>query len=349
MYDYTHCISDALENITHSCCTLEFEDHRPLYDWVVAHLYEAGLVPSKPRQIEFSRLELQYAITSKRKLNELVKLGIVSGWDDPRMPTISGMRRRGYSKDGLILFAKRCGVSKSPNTVDMTLLDTSVREELESNSLRLMAVLNPLKVVLINFDENTASRRSSFHPQKPELGDREVTLTQEIYIEHDDFMEQPIESWQRLTLGGEVRLRHSYIIKCEEVIKDSFGNIMELHCSIDKNTLGKNPKGRKVKGVIHWVSIENAIKAEVRLYDRLFTVVEPDKNEGHDFKEFINHNSLEVITGYIEPAILNTRPETCYQFERLGYFVADRFDFDSKNERFVFNKTVGLKDSWNKK
>lgn len=349
MYDYTHCTSDALEGITHSCCTLEFEDHRPLYDWVVEHLYTAGLVKSKPRQIEFSRLELQYTVTSKRKLNELVTTGLVSGWDDPRMPTISGMRRRGYSSDGIKLFANRCGVSKSPNIVDIPLLESSVREDLENKVPRIMAVLNPLKVVLTNFDENTASRMSSFHPQKSELGEREVKLTQEIYIERDDFMVEPVDGWQRLSLGSEVRLRHSYVIKCDKIIEDASGNVIELHCTIDKNTLGKNPEGRKVKGVIHWVSIENAVKAEVRLYDRLFVKPQPDaKTEERNFKEFINPDSLKVITGYIEPAVLKAKPEDCYQFERIGYFIADRLDFDSKNKQFVFNKAVGLKDSWNK-
>lgn len=347
MYDYTHCISDALENITHSCCTLEFEDHRPLYDWVVDHLFKAGLITSKPRQIEFSRLELQYTLTSKRKLNELVTTGLVSGWDDPRMPTILGMRRRGYTKEGIRLFANRCGISKSPNVVDMSLLESSVREELELSVPRVMAVLNPLKVVLTNFDEMIGSRNSAFHPQKPELGERLVELTHEIYIEQDDFMLEPVSGWQRLTIGGEVRLRHSYIVKCDEIIKDITGKVVELRCSIDKNTLGKNPEGRKVKGVIHWVSIEKAIKAEVRLYDRLFTETSPDRVVGRDFKDLINPNSLTIVTGYIEPAIVNAYSEDCYQFERLGYFVADRIDFDSGNGKFIFNKTVGLKDSWN--
>ncbi|MBY0379398.1 MAG: glutamine--tRNA ligase/YqeY domain fusion protein [Burkholderiales bacterium] len=348
MYDYTHCISDALESITHSCCTLEFEDHRVLYDWVVEHLYHAGLVPSKPRQIEFSRLELHNTITSKRKLNELVTGKLVSAWDDPRMPTISGMRRRGYSKDGIRLFATRCGISKSPNIVDMSLLESSVREELENVAPRVMAVLNPLKVVLTNFDANTASRSSAFHPKMVELGERFVELTREIYIEQDDFMLEPIDGWQRLSIGGEVRLRHSYVVKCESVVRDDGGTVVELHCYIDKSTLGKNPEGRKVKGVIHWVSIEKALKAEVRLYDRLFTETEPDKVTDHDFKEIINKDSLVNITGYIEPAIINAKAEDSYQFERLGYFVADRFDHDATKGKYVFNRTVSLKDTWSK-
>lgn len=348
MYDYTHCISDALENITHSCCTLEFADHRPLYDWVIAHLVKANLLTSHPRQIEFSRLELQYTITSKRKLNQLVTDNLVSGWDDPRMPTISGMRRRGYNKEGVQLFAKRCGISKSPNIVDVSLLEASVREELENKAPRIMAVLNPLKVVLTNFDEYTASRSAGFHPQHAHLGERLVELTREIYIERDDFMLDPISGWQRLTANSEVRLRHSYVIKCDELIKDATGNIVELRCSIDKNTLGKNPEGRKVKGVIHWVSVTNAIEAQVRLYDRLFTEAEPDRVNGKDFKEFINPHSLTIIKGYIEPAIIGSNAEDCYQFERLGYFVADRCDHDSSSNKYVFNKTVGLKDTWKK-
>lgn len=347
MYDYTHCISDALEEITHSCCSLEFENHRPLYDWVIEHLVNAKLLSCHPRQIEFSRLELQYTVTSKRKLNELVVNGFVSGWDDPRMPTISGMQRRGYTPSGIKLFIQRCGVSKSPNNVDISLLENSIREDLEANTPRIMAVLKPIKIVLTNFTEQINSRNASFHPQRPEFGERSVELTNEIYIEEDDFMEEPIEGYQRLTLGGEVRLRHSYIIKCEEAIKDDKGNVIELRCSIDKETLGKNPQGRKVKGVIHWVSIEKSINAEVRLYDRLFTEAMPD-SVGHDFKQFINPDSLKVITAYIEPAIALMVNETRFQFERLGYFALDSLDSNRSNSKFVFNKIVSLRDTWNK-
>ena len=344
MYDYTHCISDALEQITHSCCTLEFEDHRPLYDWVVSKLYDAKLLPSHPRQIEFSRLELQYTLTSKRKLNTLVTENLVSGWDDPRMPTISGMRRRGYTPTGIRLFANRCGISKSPNIVDIALLESSIRDDLEHISPRIMAVLKPLKIILTNFDENiTGSREAAFHPNKPELGSRTCEISREIYIENDDFMETPITGFQRLTIGSEVRLRHSYVIKCENIIKDSIGNIIELQCSIDHNTLGKNPEGRKVKGVIHWVSATKSIKAEVRLYDKLLTKIQPDEV---DFKELINTNSLQITNAFIEPAILNAKAEDRFQFERIGYFVADKIDF--KPEHLVFNKTVGLKDTWKK-
>lgn len=349
MYDYTHCISDALESITHSCCSLEFEDHRPLYDWVVDKLFTAGLLPARPRQIEFSRLVLNYTITSKRKLTQLVSEGLVSGWDDPRMPTIAGMRRRGYTPQGVRLFAKRCGISKSPNIVDIPFLETAIREELENSVPRVMAVLKPLKIVLTNFVAGeTGSRSADFHPQHPEFGSRLCELTEDIYIDQDDFQEIPEKGFQRLTLGGEVRLRHSYVIKCEEVIKNADGSISELRCSIDPLTLGKNPEGRKVKGVIHWVSATKSVAAEVRLYDRLFSVENPDNVEGHDFKEFINPHSLDVSTAYIEPSILNVKPEDRFQFERVGYFVADRYDCDAAKGKLVFNKTVGLKDNWKK-
>lgn len=347
MYDYTHCISDALESITHSCCSLEFEDHRPLYDWVVDKLYAEQLLPARPRQIEFSRLELHYTVTSKRKLNQLVTEGLVSGWDDPRMPTISGMRRRGYTPAGIRLFATRCGISKSPNIVDLGFLETAIRDDLESAVPRVMAVLNPVKVVLTNFvNDKTGSREADFHPQHPEFGSRLCELSKEIYIDADDFQEIPEKGFQRLTVGGEVRLRHSYVIKCDQLIKNPDGTIKELHCSIDHDTLGKNPEGRKVKGVIHWVSVDKSVPAEIRLYDRLFTVEEPDNVDGHDFKEFINPESLKTITAYIEPAIKTARNEDRFQFERVGYFVADRYDYSSAKP--VFNKTVGLKDNWRK-
>lgn len=355
MYDYTHCISDALEGITHSCCTLEFEDHRPLYDWVLDHLLKAGLIPCHPRQIEFSRLELQYTVTSKRKLNQLVEMGVVDGWDDPRMPTLLGMRRRGYSPDGLRLFIERSGVSKSPNNVDIALLETSVREHLELAAPRVMAVLNPIKVVLTNYQDGvTLSREAAFHPQNLDLGTRVCNLSREIYIEADDFMEVPEDGFLRLRIGGEVRLRHSYVIKCDEIIKDENGRIAQLNCSIDHATLGKNPEGRKVKGVIHWVSQELSFAAEVRLYGQLFTEVTPDKIEGQDFTQFLNPDSLQVVTGYIEPAGMAFLPggakfasdnkPRAIQFERLGYFIPD----NKPNDAIIFNKTIGLKDAWKK-
>ncbi|WP_028451816.1 glutamine--tRNA ligase/YqeY domain fusion protein [Chitinilyticum aquatile] len=349
MYDYTHCISDALEGITHSLCTLEFEAHRPLYDWVLDNIS----IGCHPQQIEFSRLELLSSITSKRKLNQLVTDGLVTGWDDPRMPTISGMRRRGYSPEGIRLFAQRCGISKSENIIEFSVLEGAVREELEASSPRVMAVLNPIKVTLTNFEPGvTGSRSAPFHPHHPEFGEREVPLAREIWIERDDFAEEPPKGWQRLFPGGEVRLRYSYVIKCDEVIKDAAGNVVELKCSLDPDTLGQNPVGRKVKGVIHWVSAEHAVEAEVRLYDRLFTEDRPDAIRGEDgqyldFKQFINPASLTVVTGYIEPVVKDLPSEARYQFERLGYFVTDRVDHVA-GEKIVFNRTVTLKDSWAK-
>ncbi|MBB5019516.1 glutaminyl-tRNA synthetase [Chitinivorax tropicus] len=349
MYDYTHCISDAVEHITHSLCTLEFEAHRPLYDWVLDNVE----IDCHPQQIEFSRAELLYAVTSKRKLNQLVTEGLVSGWDDPRMPTVSGMRRRGYSPEGIRLFAQRCGISKSENVMDYSVLEGAVRETLEAGAPRVMAVLDPIKVTLTNFEPGvTGSRAAPFHPHHPEFGEREVPIAPVIYIDREDFAEVPPAGWQRLTAGGEVRLRYSYVIKCDEVIKDAEGRITELKCSLDPATLGQNPVGRKVKGVIHWVSAEHAIEAEVRLYDRLFTVERPDAVRGEggeyvDFKQFINPNSLKVVTGYVEACVRDAAPETRYQFERIGYFVTDRDDH-LPGGKPVFNRTVGLKDSWAK-
>ncbi|WOS98114.1 glutamine--tRNA ligase [Neisseria perflava] len=459
MYDYTHCISDAIEGITHSLCTLEFEAHRPLYDWVLnnisknanllnridiiindlykikkltnqdnemsysynAHPFvepseqefdksnkrvdeiwelEKGVIESikdlsrenllhswkealeaitapyqlsvhhvdssiqilkeivdvidpRPRQYEFSRLELLYSITSKRKLNQLVSEGHVTGWDDPRMPTISGMRRLGYTPEGLRLFAKRAGISKSENIVDMSVLEGAIREELENSAPRLMAVLNPLKVTLTNFETGkTQSRRAAFHPNHEEMGDREVPISQTIYIEADDFAENPPKGFKRLIPGGEVRLRHGYVIKCDEVVKDEAGNVVELKCSIDHDTLGKNPEGRKVKGVIHWVSAEHAAEIKVRLYDRLFTVERPDAVRGEDgnylpFTDFLNPESIKEITAYAEPVAKDLPAESRWQFERIGYFVTDRKDHSKDTP--VFNRTVTLKDSWQPK
>ncbi|RPD87425.1 glutamine--tRNA ligase/YqeY domain fusion protein [Neisseria weixii] len=349
MYDYTHAISDAIEGITHSLCTLEFEAHRPLYDWVLDNIP----TPSHPRQYEFSRLELLYSITSKRKLNQLVTEGHVTGWNDPHMPTISGMRRRGYTPEGLRLFAKRVGISKSENVVDMSVLEGAIREELENSAPRLMAVLNPLKVTLTNFENGkTQSRRAAFHPNVESFGEREVPVSQTIYIEHDDFAEEPPKGWKRLTLGGEVRLRHGYVIKCDDLVKDENGQVIELKCSIDHDTLGKNPEGRKVKGVIHWVSAEHAAEIKVRLYDRLFTVERPDAVRGDDgeylpFTDFLNPNSAQEITAFAENVVNDLPPESRWQFERIGYFVTDRFEHKT-GETPVFNRTVGLKDSWQK-
>ena len=460
MYDYTHAISDAIEGITHSLCTLEFEAHRPLYDWVVDNIivtndktrfainvlscilsnlqskyiqldlgnninkhieiyneisnmrimiplqlknlnlesklnvnilqklvdislrsYEGGSLdeewtriaelisdysnlikeimsllspfPTRPRQYEFSRLELLYSITSKRKLNQLVSDGHVSGWDDPRMPTISGMRRRGYTPEGLRLFAKRAGISKSENVIDMSVLEGAIREELENSAPRMIAVLNPLKVTLTNFDPAQAqSRYAPYHPNHEEMGGRELPISPTLYIEADDFAENPPKGFKRLTPGGEVRLRHSYVMRCDEVVKDAAGNIVELKCSLDYDTLGKNPEGRKVKGVIHWLSAEHAVPATVRLYERLFTEPRPDAVRGADgeylpFTNFLNPESVREIQAWVEASANDLLPESRWQFERLGYFVTDRKDH--RPEQPVFNRTVTLKDSWQPK
>jgi glutaminyl-tRNA synthetase len=344
MYDYTHCISDALEGITHSICTLEFEDHRPLYDWVLENIS----IGCHPRQYEFSRLELHYTITSKRKLLQLVNEKHVSGWDDPRMPTIQGMRRRGYTPEGIREFAKRIGVSKSENIVDMAIMEGAIREDLEARAPRVMAVVKPLKIVITNFVEGkTESRDAGFHPQHPEFGARTVPFGKEIWIEADDFSENPPAGWQRLTLGGEVRLRYSFIMRCDKIIKDDNGSVIELRCSIDSETLGKNPVGRKVKGVIHWLSCAHALPAQIRLYDRLFTVPEPDAEKAVDFCTFLNPVSLVTTQGWIEACVKDAIPETRYQFERLGYFCTDRYEHQP-GKKLVFNRTVTLKDSWSK-
>ena len=342
MYDYTHCISDAIEGVTHSLCTLEFEDHRPLYDWVLDNIS----IPCHPRQYEFSRLELHYTITSKRKLLQLVNAKHVSGWDDPRMPTISGMRRRGYTPEGLRDFASRIGVSRSGNTVDMAVLESAIRDDLESRAPRVMAIINPLKVTITNA-ENAHSREAGFHPNHPEFGIRLVPFSSELFIEADDFSEVPPPGWQRLVQGGEIRLRYSYVMRCDEVIKDASGDVIELRCSIDHDTLGKKPEGRKVKGVIHFLSREHALPAEIRLYDRLFNVPEPDVDREVDFCDHLNPESLTVVQGWIEAAVKGAEPEARYQFERLGYFVADRRDHQS-GSKLVFNRTVTLKDVWSK-
>ncbi|MDP1634761.1 MAG: glutamine--tRNA ligase/YqeY domain fusion protein, partial [Gallionellaceae bacterium] len=340
MYDYTHCISDALEAITHSICTLEFEDHRPLYDWVLDNI----TIPCHPRQYEFSRLELHYTITSKRKLLQLVNDKRVGGWDDPRMPTISGMRRRGYTSEGIREFARRIGVSKSENIVDMAIMEGAIREDLEGRAPRVMAIINPLKVTITNAD-GAQSREAGFHPNHPEFGKRIVPFGDSLFIEADDFAEVPPPDWQRLIPGGEVRLRYSYVMRCDQVIKDASGKVIELRCSIDHNTLGKNPEGRKVKGVIHFLSQAHALPAEIRLYDRLFTIPEPDADREVDFCTYLNPASLVVTQGWVEDCVKDAAPETRYQFERLGYFVTDRRDH-SPGSKPVFNRTVTLKDTW---
>lgn len=340
MYDYTHPISDALEGITHSLCTLEFEAHRPLYDWLLDNL------PSlpHPQQIEFSRLNLNYTVTSKRKLKALVDQGLVSGWDDPRMPTIAGLRRRGYTPESIRDFCDRIGISKAEGIVDMSLLEFCIREHLEHTAPRAMAVLRPLKVVLTNIAEGHDERlQAAAHPNV-DMGQRELPFTREIYIDRSDFEEVPPKGFKRLIPGGEVRLRNAYVIRCDDVIKNAEGEVVELHCYVDLATLGVNPEGRKVKGVVHWVSASHSLPAEIRLYDRLFNDAAPDRNDA-DFTSFINPESLTVLTGArVEPSLATASGR--YQFEREGYFFAD--PIDSKPGQLVFNRTVTLRDSWAK-
>tara|TARA_R110002110_G_scaffold89303_2_gene232781 strand:+ start:146090 stop:147775 length:1686 start_codon:yes stop_codon:yes gene_type:complete len=343
MYDYTHCISDALEGITHSLCSLEFEDHRPLYDWVLDQL---GL-PSHPQQIEFARLNINYTVMSKRKLRQLVEEGLVSGWDDPRMPTLAGMRRRGYTPSAIRNFCDAIGVTRTNSVVDVAMLEHALREDLDQHSPRAMAVLRPLKIVITDYPEDKIeSLRLPCHPKNPEMGEREIPFRRELYIDRNDFEEVPPPGFKRLISGGEVRLRGAYVIKCEEVIRDSSGEITELHCTHDAATIGAKPEGRKVKGVIHWVSVADAIDAEVRLYDRLFNDENPDR-AGGDYHDFINPESLQVLKGCkLEPSLQNLEAEARYQFEREGYFVADRHDHTA--EKPVLNLTVTLRDTWGK-
>ena len=341
MYDFTHCISDALEGITHSICTLEFQDNRRLYDWVLDNIS----IPCHPRQYEFSRLNLEYAIMSKRKLNLLVTEGIVEGWDDPRMPTISGLRRRGYTPEAVREFCHRIGVTKQDNTVEMSALESCIREDLNERAPRAMAVLDPLRVVLENMPEDHFEEISIInHPNKPEMGSRLVPFSREIYIDRADFREEANKQYKRLVMGKEVRLRHSYIIKAERVEKDADGNITTLYCSVDRDTLGKDPAdGRKVKGVIHWVSAAHALDAEVRLYDRLFAVANPGAAE--DFLSTINPQSLRIVAhAKLEPSLRDAKPEFAYQFEREGYFCVD--SKLTTEEKPVFNLTVALRDTW---
>ena len=343
MYDYTHCISDALEMITHSLCTLEFEDHRPLYDWVLDQLD----VPCHPRQIEFARLNINYTVMSKRKLKQLVDEKLVRGWDDPRMPTLDGMRRRGYTPAAIRNFCDMVGVTRSNSVVDMGMLEHSLRDDLDKTSPRAMCVLRPLKVVIGNYP---ADRQQTMtlprHPKDAGMGQREIPFSREIWIDRNDFEEVPPPGFKRLVTGGEVRLRGSYVIRCDEVIKDDDGAITELKCTLDEATLGANPVGRKVKGVIHWVPAAAAVDVEVRLYDRLFTIAAPDSAEG-DYRDYINPDSLVVLSGCkAEPGLAEARPEDRVQFEREGYFCVDRKD--AQPGKPVFNLTVGLRDTWAK-
>ena len=349
MYDYAHGQSDYIEGITHSVCTLEFEVHRPLYEWFLEHVYTEGRI--KPRQIEFARLNLSYTIMSKRKLLELVQQNIVNGWDDPRMPTISGMRRRGYTAAAIRQFADTIGVAKRDNVIDVALLEFNVREDLNKISPRVMAVLDPLKIVITNYPENKEEFvTTENNPEDLAMGTRDMPFSREIFIEKDDFMEDAPKKFFRLTVGSEVRLKSAYIIKCEKVIKDSAGNITELHCSYDadsKSGSGSEASQRKVKGTLHWVSAKHAISAEVRLYDRLFNDEAPDGHKDKDYKDFINPDSLKILTNCkLEPSLKDAKPETKFQFQRIGYFCVDKKD--SKPGALVFNRTVPLKDSWTK-
>jgi len=345
MYDFAHGQCDYWEGITHSICTLEFEVHRPLYDWFVDQLADSE---DRPRQIEFARLNLTYTVMSKRKLLELVKDHHVTGWDDPRMPTICGLRRRGYTPESLRNFAERIGVTKTDGMIDVGVLEYSIREDLNKSAQRVMGVLNPLKVVITNCPEGVIDQMEAINnPEDPSMGTRLVPFTRELYIERDDFMEDPPKKFYRLSPGTEVRLRYAYFITCTDVIKDANGEITEIHCTYDPASRGGNsPDGRKVKSTIHWVSATENVEAEVRLYDRLFSDEEPDSHKDIDFKEFMNHDSLQVLPKcYIEPFVKDAQPLDHFQFERLGYF---NIDTDSTTDKLVFNRTVQLKDTWAK-
>ena len=344
MYDFAHCLSDALEGITHSICTLEFENNRPLYNWIVERLIKG----SRPQQIEFARLNLSYTVLSKRRLIELVKKGYVQGWDDPRMPTVTGMRRRGYSPEAIRKFCAEIGVAKNDNLIDVSLLEHCVREDLNERAPRVMSVLRPLRVVIDNYPENQVEQfECANHPQNPDMGIRKVPFSRVLYIERDDFLENPPKKYHRLGPGREVRLRNAYVIKYENMVKDDkTGEVVELHCTYDLQTRNAPPAdGRKVPGVIHWVSTEHCVSAEVRLYDRLFSIEDPG-SEAEDFTKYLNPGSLEILTTcYAEQSLKNAEPGSRYQFERLGYFCVDT---DTVADRLIFNRIVPLRDSWTK-
>lgn len=343
-YDYTHGQSDAIEGITHSICTLEFEDHKPLYDWYLDNLP----VPARPRQYEFARLNLNYTITSKRKLKQLVDEKHVSGWNDPRMPTIAGLRRRGVTPQALRQFCEMIGVTRSDGIVDVSMLEFAIRDDLDKNAARAMCVLDPLKVVITNFDAERVEQLSApRHPQREELGTRELPFTRELFIDKNDFREVAEKDFKRLVLGQEVRLRNAYVIRADEVVKDANGDFIELRCTYDPDTHGKNPAdGRKVKGVIHWVSATQCVDVELRLYERLFTAENPEADKDKSFLDFINPHSLTVVHAKAEQSLQAVAPETRFQFEREGYFCSDRYDCN--NGKLVFNRTIGLKDSFGK-
>ncbi|SHF10690.1 glutamine--tRNA ligase/YqeY domain fusion protein [Thermomonas hydrothermalis] len=361
MYDFAHSLSDAIEGITHSLCTLEFEDHRPLYDWCVDKVDLAGhpelLAPllakgfpneaGKPRQIEFSRLNFNYTVLSKRKLLALVEAGLVDGWDDPRMPTLQGIRRRGYTPAALRLMVERVGISKQNSVIDLSVLEGALRDDLDAHAPRRMAVLDPLRLVIVNLpDDHQEMLRFANHPKDAALGEREVPFARELWIERDDFAEVPPPGFKRLTVGGEVRLRGAGIIRCDEAIKDGDGRVIELRCTLDPTSRpGMEGANRKVKGTVHWVSARHAVPAEIRLYDRLFSVPDPDADEaGRSYRDVLNPESRRIMHGYVEPAAAQAQPEQSFQFERLGYFVADRHDH--RPEAPVFNRSVTLRDTW---
>ena len=361
MYDFAHALGDAVEGITHSLCTLEFEDHRPLYDWCVDRVDLAGhpdlLEPlaghglpkeaGKPRQIEFSRLNFNYLVMSKRKLLAMVVDGLVDGWDDPRMPTLQGIRRRGYTPSALRLMVDRVGISKQNSLLDISILEGALRDDLDAHAPRRMAVIDPLKVVLTNLPQgHEESLTFANHPKDATLGERRIPFSRELWIEREDFEEIPPPGFKRLTVGGDVRLRGAGILRCDETVKDADGRIVELHCTLDPESRpGMEGANRKVKGTIHWVGATHAVPAQIRLYDRLFTVPNPDTDDdGRTYRDYLNPDSRKVVTGYVEPAAADCAPEQGFQFERLGYFVADRYDHVAGTP--VFNRSVTLRDTW---
>jgi len=342
MYDFSHSLSDAIEKITHSLCTLEFEDHRPLYDWFIDHLD----TPYKPQQIEFARLKLEYTMLSKRLLIQLINDKLVDGWDDPRMPTVMGLRRRGYTPASLRELCERIGITKNDSVIEMGVVETCIRDDLNANAMRRLAVLDPIKLVITSLPEDHQQTLSfQNHPQDESAGKRDYEFTREVYIEREDFSENPPPKYQRLVPGGEVRLRGCYVVRCTDVIKNDAGEVIELHCTHDANTLGKKPEGRKVKGVVHWVSVNTAVRATVRLYEQLFNTPDPAKAES--IEAALNPNSITVMSNaQVEPALAAAPPESRFQFERTGYFVADRVDHSATNP--VFNRVVTLRDVWAK-
>lgn len=340
MYDYAHPISDALEKITHSLCTLEFQDHRPLYDWLVDNLP----LPAKPVQTEFARLNLSHTVTSKRKLRELVEQNAVTGWDDPRLPTLRGMRKRGYPPAAIRQFCEMIGISRSDSVIDMSLFEECVRSELNKSAKRALCVIDPIKVVIENYPENKVEQiKAHFYPQDPESASRDLPFSREVFIERSDFMEEPAKKYFRLSPGAEVRLRHSYVIKCHEAIKDTQGVVVELRCTYDENTLGKNPEDRKVKGVIHWVSCAQAYPVTIYQYDRLFTDPNPAREE--DFFQFLNHDSLQTQQAFCEPSMAEQPEGEVFQFERLGYYCVNTV---TEGKVKAFHRVVDLKDTWGK-